>query len=61
MIQGTKGRNRALNGDVVVVQLMEEGDWKVSKIIFIIILAKNILENKPKLKNHSKQLPLLYC
>ena len=28
-----KGRNRALNGDIVAVQLGDEGDWKVDMFI----------------------------
>ncbi|XP_053379089.1 DIS3-like exonuclease 2 isoform X2 [Mercenaria mercenaria] len=31
LICGTKSRNRALNGDIVAVQLSDEGDWKFNK------------------------------
>ena len=29
-INGIKNRNRALNGDIVVVEILQRQDWKVS-------------------------------
>ena len=45
-ISGMKDRNRALNGDVVVIQVNTRDQWKVSPLLISIIQSLQLLHRE---------------
>lgn len=41
-LDGVEARNRALNGDIVAVQLLPQEQWKVTAYDYLTLHSKNI-------------------